>query len=132
MKKLYYAAFTYLVLGLLSGIFYRELTKGEKFTGETVLGVAHTHILVLGFMFFLIVMLLAKVFQIHQRKGFKAWFIVYNIGLLGTIGTLIARGIMQVKGTDFAGLPHMAGLSHTIMGGAMIWLLIYLKKVIKD
>ncbi|WP_442603403.1 DUF2871 domain-containing protein [Paenibacillus sp. KN14-4R] len=132
MKKLYYAAFTYLVLGLLSGIFYREFTKGEGFTGQTVLGVAHTHILVLGFMFFLIVLVLAKVFQIHQRKGFKAWFIVYNIGLLGTIGTLIARGIFQVNGSDFKGLPHMAGLSHAIMGAGLVWLLIYLKKVIKD
>ena len=53
MKKYYYISFTYLMLGLIAGVFYRELTRMSDFTGETVLKGVHTHILVLGFVFFL-------------------------------------------------------------------------------
>lgn len=45
MKKLYYSAVIYTVLGLLAGLFYRELTKAQDFTGDTQLSVLHTHLL---------------------------------------------------------------------------------------
>lgn len=132
MKKLYYSSLFYVILGLLAGIFYREFTKVNEFTGVTVLVAAHTHILVLGFLFFLLVLLLAKQFGVHERKGFSSWFIVYHIGLLATVGALVARGIMQVNGTDFAGLPHIAGLSHAILGGTLIWFVVMVGKSIKE
>jgi archaellum biogenesis protein FlaJ (TadC family) len=132
MKKLYYSSLFYVIAGLLSGIFYREFTKFSEYTGETVLVAAHTHILVLGFLFFLIVLVLAKQFGVHQRKGFSSWFIVYHISFLAMISTLVARGIMQVNGTDFAGLPHMAGLSHALLGGSLIWFVVMVGKSIKE
>ncbi|TCZ76589.1 DUF2871 family protein [Paenibacillus albiflavus] len=132
MKKLYYSSLFYVILGLIAGLSYRELTKHSDFTGNTVLVATHTHILVLGFLFFLLVLILAKQFGVHQRKGFSSWFIVYHIGLLATVGALAARGIMQINGTDFAGLPHIAGLGHTILGGALIWFVIMVGKSIKE
>lgn len=132
MKKLYYSSLFYVILGLLSGIFYREYTKLNEFTGKTILVATHTHILVLGFIVFLLVLILAKQFGIHKHKGFSSWFVVYHIGVLGTVGALTARGIMQINGTDFAGLPHIAGLCHTILGGALIWLVVMVGKSIKE
>ncbi|MFC5187879.1 DUF2871 family protein [Actinomadura harenae] len=35
MKKLYYAAYTYMIVGLISGFYYRELTKLNHFTGDS-------------------------------------------------------------------------------------------------
>lgn len=132
MKKSYYASLFYLVIGMLSGVFYREYSTYSNFDGQTVLSTVHTHLLVLGFLFFLIVMVLCKVFEIHKHKQFSQWFIVYNVGFMMMIGTLIARGIVQVEGTDFAGLPHIAGLAHIIMAAALVWFLLLLHESLKD
>lgn len=58
MKKLFNLSFSYLILGLALGIFFREFTKFNTFTGITTLSAAHTHTLVLGFIFFLILIVL--------------------------------------------------------------------------
>lgn len=131
MKKLYYTSFFYAVLGLIAGLFYREVTKHNDFTGDTILVGLHTHILVLGFIFFLVVLILAKLFQVHEAKSFGAWYIVYNIGFLMTLGAMGTRGMLQINGTDISFLPHIAGLGHTILAAAFIWLLILLGKRVK-
>lgn len=58
MKKLFYASFAWMVLGVLGGLFYREFTKLNDFPeGEfTQLGVVHTHLLTLGFIVLLVVL----------------------------------------------------------------------------
>lgn len=131
MKKLYYTSFFYAVLGLLAGIAYREITKANDFSGDTILVALHTHILVLGFLFFIVTLILAKLFQVHEAKSFGAWYIVYNIGLLISIGTMATRGILQINGEDISFLPHIAGLGHAILGVGIIWLLVLLGKRIK-
>ena len=44
MKKLYNAAFMYLIIGLLSGVFAREYTKAQGIKGSTMLQLVHTRI----------------------------------------------------------------------------------------
>ena len=49
MKRLMNASIVYGVLGLIvGGVFYREFTKLNGFTGFTTLSVVHTHYLILG------------------------------------------------------------------------------------
>ncbi|MGH1284832.1 DUF2871 domain-containing protein [Bacillus toyonensis] len=131
MKKLYNAAFIYLIIGLLSGVFAREYTKAQGINGSTMLQLVHTHVLVLGFIFFLVAFALVKVFQMQETKSFRAWFVVYNTGLIVTIVTMVCRGLLQVNGTDFNGLSHMAGLGHAIISIGFVWFMILLKKSIK-
>lgn len=45
--------------------------------------------------------------------------------------TLFVRGILQVKGSDFTGFNHIAGLSHAMLGVSLIWFVIILYKKIK-
>ena len=52
MKRFAKLSFFYSILGLFLGAFYREFTKMNGFTGNTVLGGLHTHVLVLGAFFF--------------------------------------------------------------------------------
>ena len=130
MKRLFNLSFFYLILGLALGVFFREFTKLNDFSGATTLNVAHTHTLVLGFIFFLVIVILEKVFTISNIKYFNIWLITYNIGLLSLISTLVARGILEILNKDFAGLPHIAGTSHAILGLSLIWLMIILKKSI--
>ncbi|OAB44419.1 hypothetical protein PGLA_07130 [Paenibacillus glacialis] len=131
MKKLYYTSFFYAVLGLLAGVAYREITKANDFSGNTVFVALHTHILMLGFFFFIITLILAKLFHVHEAKSFGAWYILYNIGLLISIGAMATRGMLQIKGGDISFLPHIAGLGHAIVGASIIWLLILLGKRLK-
>ena len=130
MKRLFNLSFFYLRLGLALGVFFREFTKLNDFSGATTLNVAHTHTLVLGFIFFLVIVILEKVFTISNIKYFNIWLITYNIGLLSLISTLVARGILEILNKDFAGLPHIAGTSHAILGLSLIWFMIILKKSI--
>ena len=130
MKRLFNLSFFYLIFGLALGVFFREFTKLNDFSGATTLNVAHTHTLVLGFIFFLVIVILEKVFTISNIKYFNIWLITYNIGLLSLISTLVARGILEILNKDFAGLPHIAGTSHAILGLSLIWFMIILKKSI--
>lgn len=128
MKKLYYTAFFYAILGLVAGVFYREVTKHSDFTGDTILVALHTHILALGFLFFLILLVLSKLFLLHESKSFTAGYFVYNAGMLITLGAMTARGLLQMNGTDIEFLPHIAGLGHTLIGAGFIWFMILLRK----
>ncbi|MGL4912125.1 MAG: DUF2871 domain-containing protein [Romboutsia sp.] len=132
MQKIFKISSFYLILGLLLGIFYREFTKFNNFIGTTNLGLVHSHILILGFIFFIIVLLLEKNFNLSSIKNFKSWIITYNIGLIYLVSTLIFRGILQVKDYDFAGLSHMSGLGHAILGISLVWFCTIVNKAIKN
>lgn len=75
MKKLYAAALGYMIAGLLSGIYYREITKAMNFSGESMLSVLHTHLLILGMFFFLILISLEKLFHLSTNKRFSLFFL---------------------------------------------------------
>lgn len=131
MQKYFKISSFYLLFGLVMGIFSREFTKFNNFSGYTVLKSVHTHTLVLGFLFFIIVLLLEKNFTISNNKSFNKWIILYNLGLLYLIITLSIRGILQVIGSDFVGLSHIAGLGHAILGISLVWFLAIINKELK-
>lgn len=131
MKKYFNFATFYMVLGLIMGVFYREFTKINNFDGKTVLGIVHTHALTLGFIFFILILLLEKNFSLSKIKSFNAWNIFYNVSLIYVLITLSLRGIMQVLGSDFIGLSHIAGLGHALLGIALVWFTIIVNKAIK-
>ena len=47
IKKLWNLSFTYTLIALLSGVFYREYTRGIGYTEATNLSLLHTHLFVL-------------------------------------------------------------------------------------
>ena len=97
MQKYFKISSFYLLFGLVMGIFSREFTKLNNFSGYTVLKSVHTHTLVLGFLFFIIVLLLEKNFTISNNKSFNKWIVLYNLGLLYLIITL---SIKKVDSTE--------------------------------
>lgn len=132
MKKLAYASLIYAVLGLALGVFYREFTKLNQFQGYTQLRGLHVHVLTLGALFFLLVLVLHRLLDIGRKKGFSFWFILYHAGLAGTASAMLTRGILQVFGSDMAGLNHIAGLFHTLLGIAVVWFFVLVVKAAKD
>lgn len=98
MRRLLYAFLTYMIVGLLSGFYYRELTKAYNFTGDTQLSVVHTHTLILGMFMFLILIGLEKVFQLSSYYLFNWFFVIYNIGVLTTIGMMATKRFIPSHG----------------------------------
>ena len=100
MKKQARMSVIYMVVGLVSGVFYREYTKLMGFTGETQLSTIHTHALVLGMLFFLIVLALEPNFQLSKMREYRKFLISYNAGVALTLVMMVVRGILQVQGFE--------------------------------
>lgn len=129
MKKLYYAAVTYTVLGLGFGLFFREYTKAHNFTGFTQLAVMHTHLLALGLLVMLIVLALEKIFGLSKTKWFNLFFWHYNGGLLLTVAMMLVIGMRQVAGhASTPMLDGIAGLGHIIITIGLVFFFVALGK----
>ncbi|WP_433214011.1 DUF2871 domain-containing protein [Microtetraspora malaysiensis] len=128
MKKLYYAALVYMVLGLAGGLYYRDLTKMKNFTGETQLSVVHTHFLVLGMVFFLIMILFERVFTLSESRAFTWFFWVYNTGLVMTATIMTVHGTMTVLGKETgAAIAGIAGMGHILLTVALVLFFVCLR-----
>lgn len=131
MNKLARASFWYMIIGLLSGIYYRELTRILNFTGDTMLSVVHTHTLVLGMFFLLIVLLLEKNFNLSSHKNYKKFYITYNSGLGITLLILLIHGTLTVLGhNSSAAVSGIAGVGHIIMTIGLLYFFQVLKQSI--
>jgi len=132
MKKILNTAFVYTVFGLIAGVFTREFYRFHNFVGHSMLDVLHTHLLVLGMMFMLIVGLFYKQYDLDGNKKFKTFFILYNVGLPVVVVMMLIRGMTQVFQLDLArsvdfSIAGIAGLSHFVLAGAIIHFFLALK-----
>lgn len=137
MRKSYVAAHVYMIVGVLSGLFYREFTtKVKEFHGETQLALMHTHLLTLGMIVFLIVLGLDKLFQLSGTRLFNAFFWFYNTGVIISTGMMGAHGIMTVYGHDEDHIPEAipltAGLGHILLTVGLVLLFILLGKRVNE
>jgi hypothetical protein len=135
MRKIYVAALVYMIVGLISGLYYRELTRANDFTGDSQLSVVHTHILALGMLFFLVVLALEQLFTLTAGSLFTAFFWVYNAGLALTVSLMVVRGTVTVLGHDAgAALDGLSGLGHvTITLGLVLFFVNLAKRLpVKD
>lgn len=137
MRKIAKLSFFYSMLGMFLGVFYREFTKLNDYTGETVLSGLHTHVLVLGMFFFIIVLILEKLFELTKNKRFNGFFITYNIGLVLTVVMMAVRGYVEVLKLDIStiidsSISGIAGLGHIIMAIAYVLFFLILLNRIND
>lgn len=121
MKRLMNASIVYGVLGLISGVFYREFTT---------LSVVHTHCLMVGMVLFLLLVVVKKNFHFIDNKVLK-YLLLYHIGLNLTVIMLVVRGVVQVLSLD-ASSAVLFGIAHLILGISMVLVLISIRNCIKD
>lgn len=137
MRKIINTSFVYSILAFVAGVFYREFTKFNGFTGKTTLGVVHTHLFVLGVFFFLLLALFIKSYpDILENKKFSIFYIWYNISLCLFSVMLLVRGVVQVLNVSLstpinASISGMAGISHIMLTVSIIYFFNILKKIIK-
>lgn len=134
MKKIMNTAITYFVAAMIGGVFYREFTKLNAFSGQTVLGVVHTHLLALGVAVFLLAAILFKVTNLENNRLYKRFFVLYNVSLPLMVTMMIVRGIVQVKELTISNginamISGISGLTHI---GVAIALFLFLRAVKKE
>lgn len=137
MKKAFNLAFIYAIAAMVGGVFYREFTKLNGFNGRTSLGFVHTHLFLLGMIFFLITGLLMNQFEIEKSKKFKVFMITYNIGVPMTAVMLVVRGIIQVleipvSKSMSAAVSGIAGISHILLGIGIVCFFLSLKEAVNS
>ena len=133
MKKYINISLVYAVAAMAGGVFYREFTKFNQFTGVTALGKVHTHLFLLGMVVFLLVALFADRLALEKQKSFSTFMTVYNTGVPLTSVMLLVRGITQVLGLSLskgasAAISGIAGIGHILTGVGIILLLLALRK----
>ncbi|MHC5228601.1 DUF2871 domain-containing protein [Enterococcus sp. LJL99] len=133
MKKVMNTAIVYFVLAMIGGVFYREFTKLNDFSGQTVLGVLHTHLLALGTAVFLIIAVLFKVTNLENNQLYQKFYVLYNVSFPLMIVMMSTRGVVEVTNTTIsrgvdAMISGIAGLSHIGLAVALFMLLISIKK----
>mgnify|MGYP001085779728 CR=1 FL=1 len=132
MKRYINVALLYAIFAMVGGVFYREFTKLNGFTGKTTLAVVHTHYFLLGMVFFLLLLLLEKNFTFTGAKTGRI-LVVYHIGLNLTAVMFVVRGVTQVmvpalsSGMSSA-ISGMAGIGHILLGISMVSLLIQIRR----
>lgn len=133
IKRYMNSAIFYAVAAMVFGVFYREFTKFNGFTGKTNLSVMHTHYFLLGMFFFLALTLLEKNFHFSGQKNTGKLLVTYHIGLNITALAFLMRGLTQVWGTTLskgmdASISGIAGIGHILTGVSMILILLKVRK----
>ena len=90
----------------------------------------------LGFIIFLILAQFAKNFDISDIKKEKKFYITYNLGLVLSLLSLVARGFYQIydlnqKALD-ASISGFAGLGHIVLALAFYFLYSFLISLVKE
>lgn len=129
MRLILNTAHAYMIIGVFSGLYYREITKLEDFTGRTQLGVLHTHLLALGMLFFLLVLALEKQFTLTGHPLFGWFYWIYNGGMALTTTMMALHGTRTVLGLpDSTPVSLLAGLGHILLTAGLVLFFITLGK----
>ena len=136
MKRYINTALLYAILAMAGGVFYREFTKFNGFTAKTTLAVVHTHYLLLGMVFFLLLLVLEKNISFTGPKTGRV-LAVYHVGLNLTAVMLAVRGVVQVSGIALstgmsAAISGIAGIGHILLGVSLVLLLVQIRRSVKD
>ena len=98
----------------------------NDYTAWTTLFVVHTHYIILGMMFFLILGLISMNMNLKINRA----VLFYNMGLNLTAIMLIVRGIIQVLDLNVisALISGIASIGNIILGVSLILILLDIKK----
>ena len=137
MKKYLNVSLIYALAAMAGGVFYREFTKFNHFSGVTALGKVHTHLFLLGMLVYLVIALYAAHNDLGKLRSFRAFLWCYNIGVPLTAAMMVVRGVPQVLGLTLsnaasASISGIAGIGHILTGAGIVLLLVSLKKLAKN
>lgn len=135
LKSIWDSSLTFLIMGFAGGVFYREFTKYNSYTGNTHLGKVHVHTIVLGFVVTMLLFLIIRN-QGDITKNILKPFKIYIAGLVLTVCNMMVYGIYDVlgEGKDLISVPMLAGfagIGHILLSVGLVWALVKTKRDFK-
>lgn len=130
-KNILGLSFTYLLMGLILGAFYREFTKFYGYTNKTHLAKVHPHAIILGFVVFFLIYLCVRKYTKEDLKKIQSSIYVYTTGLVLTISNMFLIGIYEVvsEGKEIIKIDTLNGISgigHIIL---LIGMIMFMSKL---
>ena len=141
LRLLSRSAATWTVVGLASGLYYREMTKANGLGARadlagTQLSVVHTHTLTLGTMMLLVLLaLVVSLRDLATDRAFRWGVWAWQGGLAVTTGAMLVKGTMQVTGASGFDSPAIAGISglgHMTLTAAFVLLFVGLSRAVRE
>lgn len=133
-ENIYDISMTFVIMGFIAGVFYREFTKFYKFTTTNHLGKLHVHTLVLGFIVSMLIFLLVRNYSEEKLQTIKKPLYIYISGLFFTITNMAVFGIYDVVGNgektiNIKALEGFSGIGHILLSVGLVYLLLNIKKL---
>ena len=116
MKRYLNISLAYAVAAMVGGVFYREFTKWNGFTGVTALGKVHVHLFLLGMVMFLLVALFAdgQLLPVERATEHR-----------GAVGLFV--GILEVNRQENVAVRQIEALRRASTGSAELHLVRHLR-----
>ena len=128
MKKLFQVSLIFLFVGVLIGVYYRELTRMTGYQGGiTLLSFGHGHTILLGFVLPVLIAFMKQ--HLGQDFRFSRAWCTYFTGVIMTVFMLLLRGTFVVLGTALSNgadkaISGVSGLSHIVFG-VSLFIIVY-------
>lgn len=128
--NIYDISLTFLIMGLIGGVYFREFTRVYSYEASNHLGKVHVHTLVLGFILLLIIHLLTKGIDI---KEIEKYIKIYVTGLILTITNMVVYGMYEIlsqgeKTINIYALSGMAGIGHILLTIGLVTVMIKIRR----
>ncbi|MGL4950137.1 MAG: DUF2871 family protein [Anaeroplasmataceae bacterium] len=120
MKRLYFTFLSFLTASLLTEVVILISTKIVKWSniesGRPFLAVVHTHLLILGVFFFLIQIILDKLFEITKHSKYNVFYYLFIVGVVCNVSLMLYKGFAQIFDFNTIKAITEAGsaISHTL------------------
>ncbi len=137
MKKLVNTAFIYLIASIVLEVAMAGLIEATG-NGVVTAGInprpmaliIHTHLLLMGFIFFLLLCFCEKLFSITKSRHYKLFFLCYNIGLIGSALIMGYRSMGELFGYLPSKMVAMTvgSLAHIVLSAGLILFMLCFKE----
>lgn len=133
MKRIFKTFLSFLITALAVEVGILIMTKVAKWDnfelGRPFLAAVHVHLMAMGALFFLIQIVLEKVFSLSSAKLYNAFYVVFLAGLSVVVGAMMYKGIAQIFGFEIirgitegcAALGHTATFVALFLFAACLW-----------
>lgn len=128
-KNIIGLSYTFLVMGLIAGVFYREFTKFYKYSDNNHLSKLHVHVLALGFLPMMILYLVVKEYDVKKNLSLRKPLYVFVSGFTFTIVNITLFWIFEIVSAsrpivNKAALKGLSGLGHIFLAIGIVWMVV--------
>ena len=133
MKRLWNWAFGYLAAGIGMELVMVTVKEAVRGTASPSGLAVHGHLLLLGFGFHLMLIVLDRLFDLRQERAMGGALALYNVGLIGAAAVMAYKGLSEILGGIPSTMVVMAvsAVAHILISIALFRCAFAIKRAIQ-